>query len=584
MRSLRIGKDGFELPLELASGSIGILAIKGSGKTYTSAVLCEELLECGVPVVILDPVGVHWGLKSSADGSRPGYPVVIFGGDHADLPLDDGAGEVLARAIVQRRFSAIIDMSAFRKAQVYRFLTPFLEMLYQLNRESLHLVCDEADSYAPQKARPDSARCLGAMEDIVRRGRARGLGSTLISQRPASINKDVLTQCDCLFAMRVSHPRDVAPLVEWVNVDSSRRAADKMVDGLASLPTGTAWVWAPHFDVFRLVQIRARTTFDSSVTPKIGQIRALPKAVSKIDLDVLRTEMEDVVRRAEADDPVALRRKISDLERELVKASAAVPARKTEVQEVPVLTEADRTVLRDLILDLAQTLNRLETLDETLRGVVKEVGCGREVFSKALDQVQAVMRKVTLTSATKGAFSHPAQEVPAGGVSTSRTVSGRLPLKSGGHPAFKGDLNRQHQRILDTVAMLGIRRIESNRKSVARWIGIHPKGGTYNTNLGFLRSNGYLEGFDLTEKGLETAESCPTTGFNAALDPLDNGERRIMETLYGGGKGFFTRVSLAEALGIHPKGGTYNTSLGRLRTMGLITSGSEIRLTAGATA
>ena len=34
------------------------------------------------------------------------------------------------------------------------------------------------------------------MEDLVRRGRARGLGITLITQRPAVLNKDVLTQVD----------------------------------------------------------------------------------------------------------------------------------------------------------------------------------------------------------------------------------------------------------------------------------------------------------------------------------------------------------------------------------------------------
>jgi DNA helicase HerA-like ATPase len=77
-------------------------------------------------------------------------------------------------------------------------MTPFLETLYRLNREAMHLFVDEADSIAPQKPFGEEARMLGAMEDVVRRGGIRGIGTTLITQRPAVINKNVLTQCEIL--------------------------------------------------------------------------------------------------------------------------------------------------------------------------------------------------------------------------------------------------------------------------------------------------------------------------------------------------------------------------------------------------
>ena len=54
------------------------------------------------------------------------------------------------------------------------------------------------------------------MEDLVRRGRARGLGATLITQRPAVLNKDVLTQAEVLIALGMTGPRDVAAIDEWV--------------------------------------------------------------------------------------------------------------------------------------------------------------------------------------------------------------------------------------------------------------------------------------------------------------------------------------------------------------------------------
>jgi DNA helicase HerA-like ATPase len=79
--------DGLELPLDAVTETFAILAKRGSGKTYTASVMVEEFLGAGLPVCVVDPLGVWWGLRSSADGKSAGQPVVIFGGDHADVPL-----------------------------------------------------------------------------------------------------------------------------------------------------------------------------------------------------------------------------------------------------------------------------------------------------------------------------------------------------------------------------------------------------------------------------------------------------------------------------------------------------------------
>ena len=70
---------GLVLPHEAVTETFAILAKRGAGKTYTAAVLVEEMMGAGLPVVIVDPVGVWWGLRSSADGTAEGLPVVIFG-------------------------------------------------------------------------------------------------------------------------------------------------------------------------------------------------------------------------------------------------------------------------------------------------------------------------------------------------------------------------------------------------------------------------------------------------------------------------------------------------------------------------
>jgi DNA helicase HerA-like ATPase len=57
---------GLVLPVEAVTETFAILAKRGAGKTYTAAVLVEEMMGAALPVVIIDPVGVWWGLRSSA--------------------------------------------------------------------------------------------------------------------------------------------------------------------------------------------------------------------------------------------------------------------------------------------------------------------------------------------------------------------------------------------------------------------------------------------------------------------------------------------------------------------------------------
>ena len=61
MMPLRIGKEGFSLPIELVTSTQAILARKRSGKSYTASVQAEELLR---PPAAMDR-GTRW--SSSAE-------------------------------------------------------------------------------------------------------------------------------------------------------------------------------------------------------------------------------------------------------------------------------------------------------------------------------------------------------------------------------------------------------------------------------------------------------------------------------------------------------------------------------------
>ncbi|HEY1258278.1 MAG TPA: DUF87 domain-containing protein [Xanthobacteraceae bacterium] len=79
------------LPLDALDERIAIVGTTGSGKTYAAKGFAERLLDSGARVTI-DPLGVWWGLRAGADNSAAGYPVVVFGGKHADVPIAAGMG------------------------------------------------------------------------------------------------------------------------------------------------------------------------------------------------------------------------------------------------------------------------------------------------------------------------------------------------------------------------------------------------------------------------------------------------------------------------------------------------------------
>jgi len=323
MKKLHISDD-LSLPLDFVTQTQAILAKRGVGKSYTASVEAEELLKAGQQVVVIDPTGAWFGLKSSANGKSAGFPIAVFGGEHADVPLEEHAGEVIAQAIVERRFSAILDLSLFRKGQVNRFMAPFLETLYRLNREAMHLIVDEADAIAPQKPFGEEARMLGAMEDVVRRGRRRGIGCTLITQRPQVLNKNVLTQCEIVCCLRLVHPKDIDALKEWVNVHGDPQLAKEMISSLPSLPVGTAWFWAPGWgDIFKQIHIRKRETFASSATPKAGQVQVSPKVLAPVDIRELGQQIEATVQKAKDNDPAQLKRKIAELQKQVASQKPA---------------------------------------------------------------------------------------------------------------------------------------------------------------------------------------------------------------------------------------------------------------------
>ena len=104
------------------------------------------------------------------------------------------------------------------------------------------------------------------------------------TQRPADINKKVLSQVDNLTVLRMSHPLDISAATDWIKSEVSAEFAREVADALPSLPVGTAFVCSASLGIGERIEVRPSITFNSGATPAPGERKTEPKVLAKVDI------------------------------------------------------------------------------------------------------------------------------------------------------------------------------------------------------------------------------------------------------------------------------------------------------------
>lgn len=595
---LEIAK-GFSLPVDIATATIAYLAKRRSGKTYTASVVAEEMIRAGIQVVVIDPLGVWWGLRAGADGDpRGGLPIVIVGGDHADIPLDPEEGIAIADLVIEEGLSVILDTSGLSRPEFYTFCAAFLQRLFEKNRTALHVFVDEADMLAPQKTNGSGQNAtLAALDQCVRRGGARGLGTSVITQRPAVLSKDILTQSDIIICLRVTGPQDRDAIDEWIKGNGTAAERKIVMDSLATMGIGEAFIWAPNYsEVLQRVQIRLRHTFDASATPKVGERVKAPRALADINLASIADQFAAKIKEAEASDPARMRARIEDLERQLRERPT-----ETRVERVVEKIEVIKEVLAfqpgdlDKIAELQRAM--IETADmyaAMAKDVKNEAGRLGVLLSKisplATADISNIRGDITSDSTLKSepiqVPSVPVDESPARPpISSPVSAQQRRSTPTISTPRATpiiggGGLSGPQQKILDVLAEFAAIGIEVPlRSNVAVWADASPKSSSFANNLGTLRGKGLVEypngqTVGLSSAGREQAKpaSKPVTKSDL-LDKwvarLSDPQGRILRELVRAYPHAMRRIDVANATGASPVSSSFANNLGTLRSFGL---------------
>lgn len=554
-------------PDYVGGGTFGLLAKKGAGKSYLARVMAEEFWKASIPFVLLDPMGTSWGLRSSADGKGNGIPVAIFGGSRGDAPLERGGGALMADLVVDERLSMVLDISGLGSRSAERqFAQDFFERLYRRNSELVHLLVDEADLFAPQKPQAGDRQLLGVTENIVRRGRNRGIGITLITQRPAVLNKDVLTQVDGLVSMRITGLTDRQAIDAWVAGHGDDPDLAKEVKGsLAGLANGECWWWVPELGILKQVQVRASETFDSSPTRKRGEKGRGPKSFADVDMGAIEQRMEATIERAKSEDPKELRKRITELERELSKAPKEAPA--PEPTEVPVLADGQTEALQTAI-DSAQDLS--ERITAAVEPVATEL---RRIETRPTSppsrSQSAAKRRGSPAPARREAGGRRREAPPA-----SRRPT-QPPAHSNGH-ANEGDvqLKAGARRMLTSLAQLHPTPL--TRTQLGTLADITPGSGTFSDYINSLKRAGLVvednKLVSLTADGESEVAGELGSGAPSVAElqtmwsrKFKAGARRMLDELVEVYPDGLTREELGERTGITKGSGTFSDYLNSLK-------------------
>ncbi|MBU0757196.1 MAG: ATP-binding protein [Nanoarchaeota archaeon] len=315
---------------KLLTKHVAILAKSGAGKSYSSGVLVEEIIDKNVPLLIIDPHGEYSSLRYSNDDEKdllaefnlkpenfrnkiqeygdtrlnpslrplklnnnlssteivhliPGklsnsqLGLLYAAIKHLDTinftnvlyELDKEENNVKWTLInnleylnnldiftdsyspynelIQPGRCSIINLKGIspdvQEIIVYKLVKDLFELRKKEKIPPFFCVLEEAHNYAPERSFGET-RASKILRTVASEGRKFGLGLCIISQRPARVDKSVLSQCTTQIILKVTNPNDLKAItssVEGITSESENEIKNltigsAMITGITDMP------------------------------------------------------------------------------------------------------------------------------------------------------------------------------------------------------------------------------------------------------------------------------------------------------------------------------------------------------------
>jgi DNA helicase HerA-like ATPase len=158
--------------------------------------------------------------------------------------------------LVQPGRAAVINLRGAPPQQQQLVVTQLSRQLFEarkLNKiPGMMLILEEAHQFCPQQGRATSSNII---HTIASEGRKFGLGLGVVSQRPAMVDKNVLSQCNSQVILKVTNPNDLKAIISSVE-----GLTTGMIDEIQRLPVSVAIAVGGEIQLPIFIDVRVRET------------------------------------------------------------------------------------------------------------------------------------------------------------------------------------------------------------------------------------------------------------------------------------------------------------------------------------
>jgi len=135
---------------------------------------------------------------------------------------------------------------------VKRILTALFELRKRNKIPPLLAVLEEAHNFCPQQGKTDASRII---RTIASEGRKFGLGLMVITQRAAKVDKNVISQCNTQFILKITNPIDLK--VVYTSIEG---LTQEIVEEVPRLQTGVCIGIGGGLQLPMIIEVRERET------------------------------------------------------------------------------------------------------------------------------------------------------------------------------------------------------------------------------------------------------------------------------------------------------------------------------------
>lgn len=220
----------------------------GSSVLYTAMNRVREILE--------DDYDLYDIVSAVQTDGNPAKWNVLNGLEHLQrIPLFSNSPTPLTQ-IVRKGQVTVIEMKDAPYDVQQIGAAALLNRLFDARKSGLippfMLIVEEAHNFCPQSGPAITSKVL---RTIASEGRKFGMGLTIVSQRPAKVDKNVLSQCGTQIILKVTNPNDLKAVIASVEGLTTR-----MTDEIQRLPVATAIVVGGSITDPVLTEVRTRKT------------------------------------------------------------------------------------------------------------------------------------------------------------------------------------------------------------------------------------------------------------------------------------------------------------------------------------